>query len=92
MITTDMRGNPMEEGNLLAVAFREGNQGVLRIGRVVGVSSRNEYWSVDGKWDQQPRPTLLVEWEQTSGYHRTETKTTWIYQDVKRFVVIEEKN
>jgi hypothetical protein len=90
MITKDMLGQPVEIDSRLAVAFREGNQGVMRIGRVVGVSSRNEYWDGSNGWEQTPRPTLLVTWEQTSGYGGDAGKTTYIYQDVKRYVVIGE--
>lgn len=91
MITTDMLEQPVVIGSRLAVAFREGNQGTLRVGTVVGVSSRNEYWRqpITKRYEQQPRPTLVVEWEMTSGYRST-SKTTWIYQDVKRFVLIGE--
>lgn len=90
MITTDMLGKPVNEGDRLAVAFREGNQGVMRIGTVIGKSSRNEYWRnpETKKYQDQPRPTLLVEWDATTGYMNSTGKTTWIYQDVKRFVVI----
>lgn len=41
---TDVSGNDLQPGDRIAVAFREGNQGTLRIGTIIEFSERKADW------------------------------------------------
>ena len=90
-MTTDRMGNIVKVGSRLAVAFRVSNSADLRVGRVTGFDFRNEDYRVGGEWFDE-RPIMLIDWEWSAlGYTLPANKKSYIYPDLKRFVVIAEE-
>jgi hypothetical protein len=98
----DFIGNPVNKGDKIVVAFGLSSHGAeLRIGIVQGFTYENSYRPgitkrnpITGVWDmvvrppQDKTPQIVVEWQEQTGYSSMARKTTKIYMDLKRYLVI----
>ena len=80
----DKRGDRVEIGDLLVVGFRSGSSADVRVGRVVAFTDQASAYS-SGR-----QPLIEMEWEiEKAGRHSFAPKTSKIYADNGRFVILE---
>ena len=75
----DILGTEVKINSWIAISFKEGNNAVLRIGKVVGFGRRNSIYSSND--------TFAVEWYISSGI-MLPAKATSIDSDTTRCVII----
>lgn len=80
----DKRGNRVEIGDILVVGFRSGSSADVRVGRIVGFSDQA------GSYRSDRQPLIELEWEiEKSGRHSFAPKTSKIFADNGRYVILE---
>lgn len=66
--TVDILGQPLAQGDAFAIAYLEGKRAILRVGKVLGFSSRRDSYNSTGQVD-----LMEVEW-----YRLENTNPIWV--------------